>query len=277
MERRVVVDSSSNLHSLGDVPFASAPLKILVGAREFVDDESLDREAMLTCLDAYDGPSSTSCPNVCDWLNAFGEADEVFVVVLTSGISGGYNAALNASWAYIDNHPTKKVHVFDTKTTGPELEVIAHKIAQLIIEDVPFEQVVEQVEAYMQRTHLMFALKKVDNFAKNGRVNPMVAKLASMLDIRIVGQASAGGELQMLNKPHGEKRALKQLLTNMEDAGFKGGPVYVRHTCNPRAAERFAAMLRERYPQCPVEVGENYGLCSYYAEPGGLLIGFESE
>ncbi|MCQ2285538.1 MAG: ribonuclease Y, partial [Bacteroidales bacterium] len=50
----------------------------------------------------------------------------------------------------------------------------------------------EVVEAYMKRTHLMFALKKVDNFAKNGRVNPAIAKLASILDIRIVGQASSG-------------------------------------------------------------------------------------
>ena len=122
----------------------------------------------------------------------------------------------------------------------------------------------------------MFSLKKVDNFAKNGRVNPLVAKLASALNIRIVGQASDQGELQVLHKSRGEKNALNQILTNMMECGFAGGRTILRHTQNLAAAQKLETLIKERFPECHITIGENEGLCSYYAEPGGLLVGFET-
>lgn len=276
MKRIIVADSSSNVRSLPDVDFASAPLTIHVEDKEFVDDETLDKQAMLDALEKTKKASSSSCPNIQDWLSAFGDADEVFAVALTSGISGGYNAAVNAAEQYAQQKPSAKVQVFDSKTTGPELELIVEKIAQLIKEDVSFEAIVSAIQDYMQQTHLMFALKKLDNFAKNGRVSPLVAHLAGMLNIRIVGQASSEGELQMLQKVRGEKGSLNQLFSNMREAGFNGRRAILRHTQNLAAAQRMEQLIKQHFPECNVSIGENGGLCSYYAEPGGLLVGFES-
>ena len=84
MEHIIVADSSANLTSLGEVPFASVPLHIVVGSDTFVDDPSVDIAAMQRALKAYKGPSSTSCPSPEDWLRAFGDADVVFCVTITS-------------------------------------------------------------------------------------------------------------------------------------------------------------------------------------------------
>lgn len=277
MKRVIVADSSSNVRTLPGVAYAFAPLTVRVDGVDYVDNESLDKQAFLDALEKTKGASTTSCPNIQDWLHAFGDADEVFAVALTSGLSGGYNAAVNAAEHYQKSNPGAKVFVLDSKSTGPELELIVEKYAQLIEENLSFEHIVSAIQEYWKRTHLMFALKKVDNFAKNGRVNPLVAKLASALNIRIVGQASDQGELQVLHKSRGEKNALNQILTNMVECGFAGGRTILRHTQNCAAAQKLETLIKERFPECHITIGENEGLCSYYAEPGGLLVGFEAE
>ena len=262
MKRVIVADSSSNVRTLPDVAYAFAPLTVRVDGVDYVDNESLDKQAFLDALEKTKDASTTSCPNIQDWLHAFGDADEVFVVALTSGLSGGYNAAVNAAEHYQESNPGAKVFVLDSKSTGPELELIVEKYAQLIEENLSFEHIVSAIQEYLKRTHLMFSLKKVDNFAKNGRVNPLVAKLASALNIRIVGQASDQGELQVLHKSR--------------ECGFAGGRTILRHTQNLAAAQKLETLIKERFPECHITIGENEGLCSYYAEPGGLLVGFET-
>ena len=165
--------------------------------------------------------------------------------------------------------------VLDSLTTGPELELLAQRANELAQSDMDFDDLTHELRRYASRTHLMFSLERIDNFVRNGRVSPIVAKVAGVLGVRIVGQASEEGELGVLNKARGEKRALKQLFENMETVGFVGGRVRIRHTENPKMAEALAAKIREIWPSCDICIGANRGLCSYYCEPGGVLVGFE--
>lgn len=276
MERRIIADSSSNVLSLPDIPFANAALTMIVDGKEYVDDERLDVPAFRATLEQTKGKTSTSSPNIGDWLDAFDDADEVFAVALTSGISSGYNSALTAASLYQSRRFDARVFVLDSRSTGPELELIVEEYANLIRQDVCFNDIVSRIGAYSARTHLMFTLSTVNNFARNGRVSPIIAKMAGTLNVRIVGQASELGELQLLDKVRGCKPSLEQLEANMKQAGFAGGKVRLRHTANLQAAEELAALIRSDFPDCDILIGENRGLCSYYAEPGSVLVGFES-
>jgi len=276
MERRIIADSSSNVVSLEDVPFSNAALKMIVDGREYVDDGTLDIPAFREALASTRGKTSTSSPNIGDWLEAFGDADEVFAVALTSGISSGYGSALTAGSLYQSRRFDARVFVLDSRSTGPELELIVEEYAHLIAQDLPFGEIVSRIGEYSQRTHLMFTLSSVNNFARNGRVSPLIARVASTLNVHIVGQASELGELELLDKVRGCGPSLQQLYANMGKAGFAGGKVRLRHTANPDAAQQLADLIRADYPACDIVTGENRGLCSYYAETGSVLVGFES-
>lgn len=275
MNRKIIVDSSANLYA-GDLPdFVPVALKILAGEREYVDDDRLDVPAMVKELREYKGKSSTACPGVGDWLDAFGDAEEIFAAALTSKLSGCYNAGSIAAGEYQADYPGRKVFLLDSLSTGPELELLAEKCSELSQTDASFEEICQQVQEYSRRTHLMFSLESLSNFAKNGRVSPALAAAANLLGIRIVGRASAQGDLEPMNKCRGETRALLQLWVNMRSEGYAGGKVRIRHSNNPRGAVRMADQIRAIYPNCDLRIGENRGLCSYYAEEGGLLVGFE--
>ena len=119
-------------------------------------------------------------------------------------------------------------------------------------------------------------LTSLDNFARNGRVSPALAKLAAALHMHIVGRAGAAGDLEALGKCRSREKALDRLWSVMCENGYAGGRVRVRHTENAEAAALLRETILAQYPDADVRVGENRGLCSYYAERGGMLVGYES-
>ena len=272
---KIVADSSANIQSLEKIPFGSAPLKIITAEREFADDLNLNVDQMVEFFDSYKGKSKTSCPNPADWLEAFGDADEVYCVAITSGLSGSYNAACIAKEMYETENAGKQICVIDSLSAGPELALIVEKLEEYIDADMSFGEICEKIKAYQQQTGLTFMLESLKNFAANGRVSPAVAKITGVLGIRIVGIASQQGTLEPTDKCRGEKKALDALLKNMTEAGLHKGKVRIAHCWNEEAANALAQRINSVFPEVDVQITKCLGLCSYYAEKGGLLIGFE--
>ena len=118
-------------------------------------------------------------------------------------------------------------------------------------------------------------LESLKNFAANGRVSPMVARITSVLGIRIVGKASDKGTLEPLDKCRGEEKALKVILSRLQNLGLKNGKVRIAHCENESAAQKLKDYIKSLMPLVSVEIQKCRGLCCYYAEKGGLLVGFE--
>jgi DegV family protein with EDD domain len=250
-------------------------MKIITAEREFIDDETLNVSEMVTYLDKYKGKSKSSCPNTADWLAAFDGADDVFCVTITSGLSGSFNSACAAVREYQQAHPKYRACVIDSLSTGPETALIIEKLSEYIEADMSFKDIKSAIKKYKEHTHLIFSLDSLVNLANNGRVSHIVAKFAGVLGIRIIGKASNEGTLEITDKPKGEKKALSTILKNMLAEGYDGGKVRIHHCENEKAAHTLRNMIQDIYPTAKVDVDTTKGLCSFYAERGGLLVGFE--
>ncbi|MBE6946571.1 MAG: DegV family EDD domain-containing protein [Ruminococcaceae bacterium] len=272
---RIVSDTSSDVMSLPDVPYQFAPMKVVTADREYVDDENLDIRQMVDNLQSYRGKSSTSCPNAEDWLRAFGDAEQVYCVTITATLSGSYNAAMTAKQIYEEQHPERKVFVLNSLTAGPEIRLIIEKIRELVLSGKIFEDICETVSRYCSKTGLLFMLESMKNLANNGRVSPLVAKMAGLLGIRVVGKASDRGDLEPLNKCRGEKKALETIVERMKELGYKAGKVHISHCFNEGAGQELKALIQREFGKVKVEIHKCMGLCSFYAEKGGMLVGFE--
>ena len=272
---KIVADSSANLMDLKTVAFDAAPLKIITAQREFVDDRNLDLDEMISFFKSYKGRSQSSCPNPEDWLTTFGDAEDVFCVAITSGLSGSYNAACIAKEMYETEHPGRRVFVIDSLSAGPELTLIVEKLEEMIAEGKSYEEICSYIPEYQKKTGLLFMLESLNNFAANGRVSPAVAKIAGVLGIRIVGKASNAGTLEPTDKCRGEEKSLKTILKHLKESGLKTGKVILAHCLNESAANTLKNLIETDLPNVTVKIGKNLGLCSFYAEKGGLLVGFE--
>lgn len=270
---KIVVDSSADLIRLEGADFASAPLKIVAGEKVYVDNEDIDACAFAEEMFRYNGESSTSCPNVTDWLSAFGDAEEIICMTITSNLSGTYNTACLAKRIYEEDHPDRRVEVIDTLSAGPEITLMAEKARDLIAEGKSLDEVVAAIRGY--KTELLFMLESMKNLANNGRVGKLAAKAAGLLGIRAVGRASDEGTLELLAKCRGGVRAIDTIVSYMKEYGFKGGCARIAHCLNENAARTLSEKIKKEFPKAKVIIGECRALCSFYAERGGMLVGFE--
>ena len=276
MDYKIVMDSAGDLRELEQAEFSNVPLKILAGSREFVDDTTTNVEEMVEYMSHYVGKSSTACPSAGEYLEAFGDAEDVYCVTITSGLSGSYNAASIAAQTYQEQYPQRRIHVFDTLSAGPEMTLIAEKIRELVQQKLSFDKIVAQVEEYSRKTRLVFSLESLHNLAQNGRVPGAVAKLAGILSLRLVGKASDEGTLQPTGKARGDQKVPGELLKQLISLGYNGGRVRIHHCCNLPAAEKLKQAILEKFPKANILIEKAGALCSYYAERGGMLVGFET-
>lgn len=275
---KIVADSSADAINFSfDIPFVSVPLKIMADDKEFVDNKELDIKNMVEFLEKYKGKSSTACPSVADYLDAFADAENVICITITGTLSGSYNAACIAKNEYEDKHPDRKVFVINSLSAGPELKLAIEKAVELIKQDMEFDKICKTLSDYINKTGLAFSLECLNNLSRNGRVSPIVAKAAGLLGIRIVGKASNVGDLQPLDKPRGAEKAYTKLFDRMINEGYNGGKVRIDHCFNEQGANTIKELILERFPDADVTIDITYGLCSFYAENGGMLVGFEKK
>lgn len=276
MKVKIITDSAANMYTLEGVDFQSVPLKIITDVKEYVDDTALNVETMVDELSIYKGRSGTACPGVGDWLDAFEGYDEIYCVTIISTLSGSYNAAMTAKQQYEEENPGKKVFVLDSYSAGAEMKLHIEKLKELILAGKDFDTICHEIKEYKKKnTALIFSLESLHNLANNGRVSPVIAKIASLAGLRMVGDVSPEGQLHPTDKCRGEKKALACIFRNMKRMGYQGGKLLIDHCYNEKAAQALKEAVQAEFPTADVRISKTGGLCSFYAEKGGLMIGFE--
>ena len=272
---RIVSDSSSDCGEMAGFDYVTVPLKIMFASHEYVDEPGIDCEKMMSDLYAHRGPSTTSCPNVHDWLQAFEGSDEVFGVTISSGLSASYESAIMAAQQHRSVNPGARVHIFDSHATGPVLRLIIEKLCEQIEAGKSYSEIKLKTIQYQKRIRILYSLESLENLARNGRVNTHVARFAKALNIRVVGHASDEGTVELLHKCRGDNRALKAIVEEMTNRGYASGKVHIDHCLNAVSAAKLKGMIEEAFPLAQVEIHPCGALCSYYADKGGLIVGYE--
>ena len=275
MNFKIVTDSSSDLRTLDGVPFESAPLKVITDEREYIDNSDLNVVSMLADLKAYKGRSRSSCPSAGEYFEAFKDAENVFCITITSGLSGSFNAANVAAKQFKEIYPDRNIHVIDSLSTGAENALLAEKLRELILAGKDFDTIKAEITKYHNHTRLIFALESMHNLANNGRISQLTAKMAGMLGIRAIGRASAEGTLDMICKSRGPLSAANDIVSNMIGDGYNGGKVRIHHANNESSALLLRDRIIDNFPEAHIDILPAGGLCSFYAEQGGLMVGFE--
>ncbi|HFI0601849.1 TPA: DegV family protein [Streptococcus suis] len=276
---KIVADSGCDYRQLAqlapDTEFVSVPLSIQIGDQTFVDDASLDIDQMVSVMQSTSEAATSACPSTQAYEEAFAGAENVIVVTITGGLSGSFNAARVARDMYLEEHPDAKIHLLDSLSAGGEMDLLVTEINRLIASGLEFEEVVSAITTYQENTKLLFVLAKVDNLVKNGRLSKLVGAVVGLLNIRMVGEASSEGKLELLQKARGHKKSVTAAWEEMKKAGYKGGRIIMAHRNNDKFFQQFSDLVKETYPEASIEEVATSGLCSFYAEEGGLLMGYE--
>ena len=265
MEWKIVVDTACDFREIPNkaenVTYERVPFSLQIEDKVFVDTLDLDIDKMMEEMYASSEPARSACPSPEAYLAAYRGAKNVIVLTLTGAMSGSYNSAI--------------IHIIDTLSAGGENDLYLLKINELIKEGLSFDEVVSEMKKYQENSKLIFVLEKVDNLVKNGRLNKLTAAVVGLLNMRMVGEASDEGTLHLLHKVRGEKKAVSTVVDEMIKAGYKGGRAVITHRNNESICKKIEDKLKEKFSNVEFIVVPTSGICSFYGEEGGMLLGYE--
>ena len=68
---------------------------------------------------------------------------------------------------------------------------------------------------------------------------------------------------------------IETIIKDLSAMGLKNGKVSIAHCQNEEGALKLKDLIAEKFKNAQVEIHKLRGLCSFYAEKGGFLVGFE--
>ncbi len=278
MKWNIVTDTSCDLLQFAPederIVFSSVPFVIRAADVEFIDDEQLSVPEMVSALSQIPEAGRTACPSPEVWLEKFKAAEgNIVAVTISSNLSGSYNSACLARDMLLETEPQRNVAIIDSKSAGPELTMIVRKLHSLMDEDLSFAEIEQALNEFTDRTQTIFALTSFDNLVKNGRVGRIAGFVAGKLGMCGIGVAN-DGRIDVRSKVRGTQRALKVVIDIMKANNFAGGNVLISHCLNEELSLKLKALIVETWSSAQVDMMPTRGLCSFYAEKGGLIIAY---
>ena len=169
------------------------PLTLQVDDVQIVDDETFDQKRFLELVKASPNCPKTACPSPETFKQAFTcDAEDIFVITLSSHLSGSYNSAMVGLQMYEEEYGHKNIHILDS-WSAPSGELrAALLIRELEEQGVPFEEIVEKLEVFKTQMRTYFVLETLDALRKNGRLTGLQAFFATTLNIKPVMGADKG-------------------------------------------------------------------------------------
>lgn len=278
MSWNIVTDSSCDLRNRevkeGEILFSTVPFIITVGKEDFIDEEDLDIAHMMDAMENCKEASFTACPSPASWYEQFKNGEETFAITISKNLSGSYNSACAARDMLHEENPEKKIHIVDSRSTGPTLIMINDKLHEMMEAGLPYETIVEKIEEYRDNCRVVFALCSYNNLVKNGRMSKIAGFVATKLGFWGLGIASPEGTIIIKDKMRGAKKAIRGIIGDMKERGIPKEKVVICHCDNIEATEAIREEVKKEWPNVKVEAYDTRGLCSYYAERYGLIVSY---
>ncbi|MEG0770858.1 MAG: DegV family protein [Clostridia bacterium] len=282
MKRIIVADSSCDLKESDftgekNFKFRIAPLTINGPDNyEFIDTEDNDPKILLDKVSEVHGKWSSSCPSPNAYLTAFEDADEVYVITISSKLSGSYNSAMNAGKMYLDKYPNKKVHIIDSLLAASGLALIFYKLRDLIdSNEYTFEQITKKIDKIRDESSVLFVIRSFDTLVGAGRMMKISGMIVAALNICPVCGDNGQGQIKILDKVRGTGKAIRRMIDTIgEKIDTSGKTLVISHCNNLKDAELVKQISLSIYKFKEILIIPMNGLAAFYAGDQGIIVAF---
>ena len=229
-------------------------MKLYIKDKEYnCYDESFDTEKVsdLFYKELYgDNNIHTSLVNPNDYLEAFKDDNghQIICLTMAKGISGTYQSACIARDMINEEQGKEVVYVVDSMTAGFGEGLLAIRLDKGVKKGKTFEELIKDIEQFKYKVRSEFTVDDVSFLAKTGRINRVVAKIASALKIKVLLKGSNDSTIVSTAKVPGRKLSLKKLAKQCIDfiKNAKDQIVYITHCNCLKDALEVKKMLKEK-------------------------------
>ena len=276
MSYKIIVDSCCELPAKlkNDDRFQIVSLGLEVGEEFIWDDESFNQKEFLEKVAACPQCPKSSCPSPEKYREAYhDEAEEVYVVTLSSHLSGSYNSAELGKSLYIEKYGEKKIHVVDSESASCGETQLAIRIMRYKEAGLSFEETVEKIEVFKRKMRTYFVLDNLETLRKNGRLTGVKALVASTLSIKPVMVGNLG-----VIEQKSQAIGINKALTKMADCivadvhQTETRTLMITHCNCPERAQYMRSLMEKRAAYKNVVIMDTAGVSTMYANDGGIIV-----
>ena len=278
----VVCDSSCDLPDavLDRYGIAMVPLQLLFGNEVFLDRVEMNAAEFYRRLRGGATNATTSQPTPAQFTAAFEHAragaDEVVVVLLSSGLSGTYANAEAARRSFAAGG----IHLVDSRSVSLGLGLLALRAAELAEAGWGAAAIARELERLRDQSGSYITVDKLDQLLRSGRVSRMQAWLGSLLDMKPILSLDRQGLVVAAARVR-HQAALQPRLFRLLDRALPRQRQRLRlgvaHADTPEVAEQLQRALRERYQPLDVVVSPVTGVLAAHTGPGAWAVFYQVE
>lgn len=278
MSYRIIGDSCTDLPKAlkEDGHFSLVPLTLIVENESIVDDSTFNQAEFLRKVKESPNSPKSACPSPEDYMKEFDHEGDVYVITLSSELSGSYNSATLARKLYLEEHPEKNIEVIDSRSASVGQTLIAMKIKESIENGLQFDAVVKKVTEFREGMKTKFVLETLDTLRKNGRLTGLQAVICSALNIKPVMGATPEGTICKLDQARGIVKALGLMVKAIEQDVInpKERILGISHCNNYERALFVKDEILKRVPFKDCFIVDTAGVSSMYASEGGIITAY---
>ncbi len=275
---KVIADSCNEIDReyLENYPVEIVPFKLFIDGEEFIDDENLNVDSFVEKMVASPNLPKSACPSPNDFMRHFeGAEDELYMVTISSKLSGTYNSAVLAKNIFENDHPSQKfIHVFDSLGAAASETLVTKMIHECKRMEMDPTKLVETVENYIKDMKVYFISESLDNLIKNGRISKWKGMIASTLKILPIMGADGNGEIKLYEKVRTPNKAYQRLIEMLQDEIVKNGKkiMAITHVGNYERANQIEDEVKKNTGIDEIFNMKCAGLASLYADARGIIV-----
>lgn len=276
MSYKIVGDSCLDLtrEMRKDSRFQLVPLTLQVDDAMIVDNEDFDQAEFLKMVRESKECPKTACPSPEAFKKAYEcEEEDIYVITLSSHLSGSYNSAMVGKNLYEEEHGRKNILVIDSESASSGEVNLAMAICDMADEGMGFEEISQRILEMRNRQKTYFVLDSLEFLRKNGRLTGLQAFFATALNIKPVMGADHGVIIK-LDQARGVGKAFARMCEiAVRERGAGEEKYAVLAHCNaPERAEQVKQELEELGLGRRIVITETAGVATLYAGDGGIIL-----
>jgi len=273
----IITDSTAYLppELITEYDIKVIPLAVIWDGESFADGVDITPTQFYTRLSKSSTMPSTSQPPEAEFVKVFSELLEedkdVVAILISSGISGTVNSALQAQ----SEIGSDRIVVVDSKTAAMATGLHVLAAARAAAAGASLDEVREIAYKAQGQTNVVFAVDTLEFLHKGGRIGGAKRLMGSMLNIKPILEMN-GGLIEAVESVRTQNRALARLISLVEEnaAGEKPLRLAVFHSNVPDQAAALLKDAEEALSPDETFLAELSPVIGTHVGPGTLAIAF---
>lgn len=253
MKIAIITDSTCDLplEIIKEYDIEVLPFSLHVDEKEYLDGITIETEVLYQTMREGKTPKTSQIsPSLMkkSFIHHAQQGDTCLYISFSSEMSGAYQTSLIIAREVKELYPDFDIEIIDSKSGSLALGLVVYQAARMVRDGKTKKEILNFIKYQTSHMEHVFTVDNLEYLHKGGRVSRTSAIIGNILNIKPILHVKKG-QILLLEKVRGRKKALERLLELMEMRCLKTKEqiIGITHADDLETALQLKTMIQERF------------------------------